>query len=178
MAHKANTGGLNDKQERFCREFVIDSNGTKAAERAGYSKKTAKIQASQLLTILNVQNRIKELTSEVEKQLFFKAHDVLTETGRIAFSNIQDFLDPDNEFKDISKIDRAIAASVQSIKVTETTVGVEFPVTTKKIEIKLYDKLKANEMLGKYFKLWIEQVDLSSGGKPLSPLSWFNGEKL
>ncbi|WP_193065956.1 terminase small subunit, partial [Hafnia alvei] len=32
---------LNDKQEMFCREYLIDLNATQAAIRAGYSEKTA-----------------------------------------------------------------------------------------------------------------------------------------
>jgi len=33
---------LNDKQKRFCEEYVIDWNATRAAKVAGYSEKTAK----------------------------------------------------------------------------------------------------------------------------------------
>ena len=32
---------LTAKQQRFCDEYLIDLDGTKAAIRAGYSKKTA-----------------------------------------------------------------------------------------------------------------------------------------
>jgi phage terminase small subunit len=32
---------LTDKQEMFCREYLIDLNATQAAIRAGYSAKTA-----------------------------------------------------------------------------------------------------------------------------------------
>ena len=32
---------LTAKQQRFCDEYLIDMNGTQAAIRAGYSKKTA-----------------------------------------------------------------------------------------------------------------------------------------
>ena len=32
---------LNEKQKKFCREFIIDFNGTQAAIRAGYSKKNS-----------------------------------------------------------------------------------------------------------------------------------------
>jgi Phage terminase, small subunit len=32
---------LNEKQKRFCEEYLIDLNATQAAIRAGYSEKTA-----------------------------------------------------------------------------------------------------------------------------------------
>ena len=43
-------GHLNAKQKRFCKEYLIDLNGTAAAKRAGYSAHTAKVQASRLLS--------------------------------------------------------------------------------------------------------------------------------
>lgn len=60
---------LTDKQERFCLEYVIDSNSTQAAIRAGYSKKTARTIASQLLTKLNIKARIEELQEKTAKKL-------------------------------------------------------------------------------------------------------------
>ncbi len=47
----------NDQHELFCQEYLIDLNGTKAAKRAKYSEKTARIQASQLLSKLNIQQK-------------------------------------------------------------------------------------------------------------------------
>ena len=32
---------LTDRQERFCKEYIIDCNATQAAIRAGYSPRTA-----------------------------------------------------------------------------------------------------------------------------------------
>lgn len=52
---------MTPKQERFCAEYLIDLNGTQAAIRAGYSKKTANRIANQLLSNLDIQNRIREV---------------------------------------------------------------------------------------------------------------------
>ena len=46
---------LTDKQKRFIDEYMVDYNATQAAIRAGYSEKTARYQASQNLTKLNIQ---------------------------------------------------------------------------------------------------------------------------
>ena len=40
--------GLTAKQERFCREYVIDHNGAAAGRRAGYAHKNADVIAGQL----------------------------------------------------------------------------------------------------------------------------------
>ena len=55
------TQELNERQKRFCEEYIVDFNGTQAAIRAGYSKKTANEQAAQLLAKLSIQAYLKEL---------------------------------------------------------------------------------------------------------------------
>lgn len=51
---------LDEKQKRFVEEYVIDLNGAAAAVRAGYSKDSAKEQASRLLTKDNVKAYLNE----------------------------------------------------------------------------------------------------------------------
>jgi phage terminase small subunit len=59
---------LTPKQEQFCQEYMIDLNATKAAERAGYSVKTANEQGSRLLANVSIQARMSELkTKRAEK---------------------------------------------------------------------------------------------------------------
>lgn len=53
------------KQKAFVKEYVIDFNGDAAAIRAGYSKKTARIQASQMLAMPHLQELLKK---EMEKR--------------------------------------------------------------------------------------------------------------
>ena len=60
---------LNDKQAAFAREYCIDKNATQAAIRAGYRPRTAKEQASRLLTNINVR-------AEIERTLAASAERV------------------------------------------------------------------------------------------------------
>ena len=60
---------LNAKQERFCEEYAVDSNGAQACMRAGYSPRAAKEQASRLLTKDNVRDRIAELQARHRARL-------------------------------------------------------------------------------------------------------------
>ena len=46
---------LTDKQERFVDEYMVDMNGAAAAERAGYSRKTSRAIACELLTKPDIQ---------------------------------------------------------------------------------------------------------------------------
>jgi phage terminase small subunit len=58
---------LQTKRQTFAREFLVDRNATKAAERAGYSVRTAKQQGSRLLTFVDVQSEIALLEAAQQK---------------------------------------------------------------------------------------------------------------
>ena len=60
--------------EKFCREYVIDHNGTQAAIRAGYAKDTAAQQASRLLRRADIRARVEELNKDVCDALGLKAY--------------------------------------------------------------------------------------------------------
>lgn len=64
VAKVLKTFKINEKEEIFCREYIIDLNATQAAIRAGYSARTARTKGSQLLTKVNVSARVEELKAE------------------------------------------------------------------------------------------------------------------
>lgn len=59
---------LTDKQKRFCEEYVIDWNATRAAIAAGYSKKTAKQIATENLSKPYLKEYIEEIKTDLQKQ--------------------------------------------------------------------------------------------------------------
>jgi len=62
---------LSPKQKAFVREYLIDGNGTQAAIRAGYSKKTAQEQSSRLLSKVIVKEAL-----EAGQERQQKRHDI------------------------------------------------------------------------------------------------------
>ena len=68
---------LTPKQEMFCREYLVDLNGTQAAIRAGYSIKTAHPQAARALSNVTVQSRISQLKEDREAVVGITAEYVL-----------------------------------------------------------------------------------------------------
>lgn len=58
------TDTLTDKQLAFCREYVVDWNGTQAAIRAGYSENTANVIASENLAKPYIRAEITRLVDE------------------------------------------------------------------------------------------------------------------
>jgi hypothetical protein len=59
---------LSARHETFCRTFVMNSNATRAAIDAGYSRRTARQQGSRLLGNAAVQERIGQLRAEVARR--------------------------------------------------------------------------------------------------------------
>lgn len=57
------------KHERFCQEYVIDYNGTKAAIRAGYSETSARQHSVKLLSNASILSRVRELQHEQVERL-------------------------------------------------------------------------------------------------------------
>lgn len=78
---------LSDKQKRFVIEYPIDSNGTQAAIRAGYSPATAGQQAFQLLQNPAVYAAIEERQREIAAAAALTPEWVLSEWRKIAFAD-------------------------------------------------------------------------------------------
>ena len=75
---------LNEKQKRFCQEYIIDLNATQAAIRAGYSKKTAAAHACRLLKNVNIQPEISKLQEKRLEKTEISAEWVLNNFKEIS----------------------------------------------------------------------------------------------
>lgn len=68
---------LTAKQEAFCQEYLIDSNATQAAIRAGYAENSAQEQGSRMLSKSIVFTRVSELRKERMEKLHINQEWVL-----------------------------------------------------------------------------------------------------
>ncbi|MDD5629954.1 MAG: terminase small subunit [Elusimicrobia bacterium] len=68
--------GLTLKQRRFAAEYLKDQNGTQAAIRAGYSKRTARFQAADLLTIPNIAEAVEAGLRKVEAKAILTREEI------------------------------------------------------------------------------------------------------
>lgn len=59
---------LSDKQQRFAQEYIVDSNATQAAIRAGYAVISAKVSGHNCITNYNVRHEITRLQAKLEKK--------------------------------------------------------------------------------------------------------------
>ena len=146
-----------NKQDLFVEEYLVDLNATQAAIRAGYSVRTASEQASRLLANVKVQTKIAKAMAERSKRTGINQDRVVLELARIAFVNAKDIINPeDASVRDDATEDDL--ACIQSVKV-KTMSGGKGSSTER--EVKLNDKMKALELLGKHLGMWNDKIDLN-----------------
>jgi len=153
---------LSIKQQRFCEEYTIDFNGTQAAIRAGYSKKTANEQASRLLANVNIQNFIKSLQEETSNRLNITKEMLIEEYAKIAFFDIREVFNVDGGLIDIKQLDSKSAGAIASIESLEEwgkdDAGDSIIIGTTK-KVKVFDKIRALQDLGKHLGLFEKDND-------------------
>ena len=110
---------LTAKQEMFCREYLIDLNGTQAAIRAGYAESGAKVEASRLLTNANVIEYIAELKAPREQKLEINAEWVLNQAVKVHNMTLED-KDHTNALKSLDLIGKHI-----NIKAFDNKINVD-----------------------------------------------------
>jgi len=147
---------LTDKQEKFCYEYCYDFNATQAAIRAGYSENTARSIASQLLTKLNIQDKIKEMQDNLAETAGISRLRVLLEHQKLAFSSIAHLHNTwieRKEFESLTEEQKSCIAEIDTKirKEWEYNSGTEEkePVQVEYVKIKLYDKQKALDSISK-----------------------------
>lgn len=155
---------LANRYQIFAREYVIDLNGTRSAIAAGYAASSATSQASFLLTKPKVQKLIKDLQAKRATRLDITADKVIEEFGRLAFSNILDYIRIDNGDGriDLSTVTRDQAAAIQEIR--EDSTGGSGDGERKLVlrtTFKLADKQKALEALARKLGLFQDKVEHS-----------------
>jgi phage terminase small subunit len=147
---------LTDKQEKFCYEYCMDLNATQAAIRAGYSINTARSIASQLLTKLNIQEKIKQMQDNLAETAGITRLKVLSEHMKLAFNSIAHLHNTwiqRKEFESLSEDQKSCIAEIDTKIKTEYEFNADTerkePIRVEYVRIKLYDKQKALDSISK-----------------------------
>ena len=152
---------LTAKQQRFCDEYLIDLNATQAAIRAGYKaskKSTFEVLGYQLLQKPSVREEIERKMAERSKRTGISQDRVIQELARIAFLNPQKLINPDDASvrPDATEDD---LACIQSVKVKTMNGDKGY---SEEREIRLNDKMKALELLGKHLGMFKDKVEMDT----------------
>lgn len=124
---------LNQKQKRFCEEYVSLGNATQSAIEAGYSKKTAYSQGQRLLKNVEVQNYIAELNEDLKKDSIAGADEVLQFLTSVM---------REEQTEEVLRLDG------EGVQVKET------------IKVQPKDRIKAAELIGKRYALFTDKKEV------------------
>lgn len=150
---------LTKKQERFVEEYLIDLNATQAAIRAGYSPDSAAEIAYENMKKPHIRARVDELMAERSRRTGVNAERVVRELARLAFVNAPDVIDIDTATLRTGA-GQDDTAAIQSVKV-KTVTGEDMDSVER--EIKLADKTKALELLGKHLGMFTDKLQIGGG---------------
>lgn len=157
---------LNPKQTRFVQEYLLDLNGKQAAIRAGYSPKTAEVQASRLLSHAKVAAAVADAQAKRAKEVGVEQNRVLTELAVVGFSSVQNYTVDDNGDVQLAEgVPEAAWRALSSIKRKVITRGSGDDATvTREVELRLWDKPGTLRMCGQHLGMFVERVGGPDGG--------------
>lgn len=148
---------MTKKQKRFVEEYLIDLNATQAAIRAGYSPETAYSIGSENLKKPEIRACIEKAMAERSKRTGINQDRIIMELAKIGLLNPKDLVDFDEATvkEEAAEEDLAAIASVRVKRFpTKDGEGIER-------EIKMHDKIKALELLGRHFGMFKDKVEVS-----------------
>ena len=150
---------MTEKQKIFADEYLIDLNATRAYRAAYPSVKkdeTARANGSRMLTNANVAGYISDRMNERQKRTEITQDMVLQELASIAFARATDYVE--------IKFDgtNSVVMVKPTTELSEEQIGAIAGIKegANGIEIKLNDKEKALEMLGRHLGMWNDKLDM------------------
>lgn len=157
---------MTDAQKRFCDEYLTDLNATRAYKVAYLRCKkdeTANVNGSKLLRNAKVQEYISEKMKEREKRTEITQDMVIKELAKIAFLDIRKLYTENGQLKNIADMDSETAGAISSLETLEKYEGygddIEKIGDTQKV--KLLDKTKALELLGRHLGIFNDKIDVN-----------------
>ena len=157
---------MTDAQKKFCDEYLIDLNATKAYKVAYPNCKkdeTANAASSRMLRNVKVQEYISERMKQLEQRTEVTQDMVIKELAKIAFLDIRKLYTENGQLKNIADMDSETAGAISSLETLEEYEG--YGNNREKIgdtqKVKLLDKTKALELLGRHLGIFNDKIDVN-----------------
>lgn len=150
---------MTNAQKRFCDEYLVDLNATRAYKVAYPNCKkddSARKAGSRLLTNVDIHNYISEKIKEREQRTEITQDMVISELAKIAFLDVRKLYTESGQLKNVADIDDDTAGAISSLETLEEYEG--YGDDREKIgdtqKVKLLDKTKALELLGRHLGMF------------------------
>lgn len=169
---------MTERQKTFARLLANDPMGNKtvAAKGAGCPDKSASVTASGWLKNPRIIAEIERLRAKTEEKLDISAEKVLAALAKIGFSDIRKLFTDDGTLKGINELDDETAGAIAGIeheKLFEHFGKGQAKHTGTTVKVKMADKLRALELLGKWHKLnlFTERIEVTGNEKLIAILA-------
>ena len=156
---------LSDRQAAFVEAYLLEPNGEKAAITAGYSPRTAAVQASRLLRHVKVAEELGRRRAIMAMRTGVTPERVLAELARIGFSDIREIiqwranvthLDEDEDGDPVMRVSNEVTIS-DSAQLSDEAAAAVLEVSQSKdgaLKVKLHDKLGALVKIGQHLGMF------------------------
>ena len=171
---------LTAKQIRFVDEYLVDFNATQAAIRAGYKAKTAHVIGAENLRKPKIAEEIARRQKDLQRRTEVTQERVVMELARIAFANIADYIHVETQTRTKDDGTEVTYQTVMFNETQELSADQRAALAVVKqsvngFELKLHDKIKALELLGRHIGMFNDKLSLSgTDGGPLT-FRWEGG---
>lgn len=121
-------GPVWEKQQQFCREYLIDFNGAAACRRAGYKSKSnecLRVTACRLLSYSYIQDYLNELRKAVVGKSMLTLELVEAELDNMIRFRLGKCFDKNGKLLKIHEMDDATQSALSSIEVENTVTKVK-----------------------------------------------------
>lgn len=165
---------LTNKQKKFIDEYLVDLNATQAAIRAGYKEKAAYRTGAENLRKPQIQREIQKRMQERQQRTEVTQDMVVRELAAIAFSKTTDYV----EIRSNGVCSTVVIKPTTDLSDQQIRAIAGIKEGTNGIEIKLNDKEKALELLGRHLGMWNDKIKVDGEITTNNPFEGLTTEEL
>lgn len=165
---------LTDKQKKFIDEYLVDLNATQAAMRAGYKEKAAYRTGAENLRKPQIQEEIQKRLQERQQRTEVTQDMVVKELAAIAFARATDYV----EIRSNGVCGTVVIKPTTNLSDQQIRAIAGIKEGANGIEIKLNDKEKALELLGRHLGMWNDKIKVDGEVTTNNPFEELTTEEL
>lgn len=161
---------LSSKETVFVKEYLVDLNASAACLRAGYATKNPDVMGSGLMKKPHVRAAIQSGMDDRAERIELEADEVVRELRNIALFDVGLLCDKKGDFLQLHKMPAQIRRAMAGVEMGARQVKTKaldnegkpkYKTISVPEKVKLADKLRALDLLGRHLKLWSGEVTIN-----------------
>lgn len=151
------SGKLTPRQAVFVYEYLIDGNATRAAIAGGCPAASAHVTGARWLKNAKVAAAIEDARARIAQKLEISVERTARELAKVAYHDIGEMFDEDGNLLPVHRMSETARAAIAGLDV-ETCDG-PGRVRTVTHKVKVADRIRALELLGKYQRMFTDRIE-------------------